>query len=201
MPARQPSSHNRQRCYPNWVVVVRCRCPLAGILPRGWPWWAAGHWPDTRCRIALTACYEWWYNDGALASFCRDRSKLGRILPLDRFSRFCRKVEILASYRQKRGDATALRDLNGGGGAVNRPFACREAEQQVAIIVRAIAVNPSLCSTKVKPLSLATMRIASMSILDPCSRLAVAKNAAKELLALMNVVNGQLIILHFCRIP
>jgi hypothetical protein len=44
------------------------------------------------------------------------------------------------------------------------------------------------------------MRIASMSILDPCSRLAVAKNAAKELLALMNVVNGQPIILHFCRI-
>ena len=142
MPARQPSSHNRQRCYPNWVVVVRCRCPLAGILPRGWPWWAAGHWPDTRCRIALTACYEWWYNDGALASFCRDRSKLGRILPLDRFSRFCRQVEILASYRQKRGDATALRDLNGGGGAVNRPFACREAEQQVAIIVRAIRREP-----------------------------------------------------------
>ena len=116
MPARQPSSHTGKG-----ASKLGCRCPLAGILARGWPWWTAGHWPDTRCRIALTACYEWWYNDGALASFCRDRSKLGRILPLDRFSRFCRQVEILASYRQKRGDATALRDLNGGGGAAHSP--------------------------------------------------------------------------------
>ena len=124
--------------------------------------------------------------------------KLGRILPLDRFSRFCRQVEILASYRQKRGDATALRDLNGGGGAVDRPFACREAEQQVAIIVRAIRREPEFVFYQGKT---AFSRDNAHSVNEhPRPVQPTGRSAAKELLALMNVVNGQPIILHFCRI-